>query len=520
MKYLNALTVIDGYKVDHRSQYQDNTTLIVSNSTPRSSKRFTGLQDYDGKYVNFGLFIAIDMLHDLFDDTFFCRPKNEVIRQYKRRVDEYLGTDLDVSHIEQLHDYGKLPIKIYALPEGVRVPAGVPNFVIHNTEGFFWITNMLETYLQSESWQPIVSATTGYELYRLCKKYTDITCDNDLHMPFQLHDFSMRGMPGVHAAAKSGAGHLLGTQGLGTDTLPAIDLIEYLYGTDGPIGLSVPASEHSVMTQGIQKLVKEGMTEREAETEVFRRLIQDVYPSGIVSIVSDSYDFWGTITDTARELKDIILARTGSPIGVDKLVFRPDSGDPVEVVCGKTVKQMVSQGPLTWEEDVPVDGPEGKGAVEVLWDIFGGTINEKGYKVLNPKVGLIYGDGITLRRAQEILEKLEAKGFASSNIVFGIGSYTYQYVTRDTLGVAMKATYSEIDGKSVDIYKSPKTDAGKTSAKGLLKVVKQDNEYKLIDGCTWEEFHASDNELKLLYDEGEFINTPTWDVVKQNLKDS
>ena len=142
---------------------------------------------------------------------------------------------------------------------------------------------------------------------------------------------------------------------------------------------------------------------------------------------------------------------------VGKLVFRPDSGDPVKIICG--------------DPEAPVGSPEYKGSIEVLWDTFGGTLTSTGYKRLDPHVGLIYGDSIILERAEEICAGLKAKGFASTNVVLGIGSFTYQYNTRDTFGMALKATYGVIDGKPVDMFKNPKTDSGvKKSAKGLLRV--------------------------------------------------
>ena len=167
-------------------------------------------------------------------------------------------------------------------------------------------------------------------------------------------------------------------------------------------------------------------TGKDNELQTFKRLITETYPKGIVSIVSDTWDFWNVITNIAIELKDIILNRDG------KVVFRPDSGNPADILCGKD---------------------DSKGAVEILWDIFGGTINDKGYKELDPHVGIIYGDSITLELCEEICKRLDAKCFASTNVVFGVGSYTYQYVTRDTDGYAIKATYCEVNGLSLRKYR-------------------------------------------------------------------
>ena len=213
-------------------------------------------------------------------------------------------------------------------------------------------------------------------------------------------------------------------------------------------------------------------TEKQAYGEMLyvKRLISDVCPTGIVSLVADTFDFWQVITDILPQLKPQILARNG------KVVIRPDSGDPIKIIVG--------------DPDAPEGSPAYKGAIECLWETFGGSITPKGFKLLDPHIGLIYGDSITTARQLAILEGLKQKGFASYNVVLGIGSYTYEYVTRDTFGFAMKATYGEVNHEGRDIFKDPKTDDGtKRSARGLL-AVQQDpitNQLTLKDQCTWEE---------------------------------
>jgi len=228
------------------------------------------------------------------------------------------------------------------------------------------------------------------------------------------------------------------------------------------------------------------------EFETFKRLITEVYPKGIVSIVSDTWDFWKVMTEYLPALKEEILAREG------RIVIRPDSGDPVDIICG---------------DEESIERSEYRGAYQILWDIFGGTINDKVYKVLNPKVGLIYGDSINYDRQKQILSKLENKGFTASNLVLGIGSFTYEYVTRDTYGFAMKATYGEINGIGKEIYKNPKTDSGlKKSAKGLLQV----KDGKLKDQCTWEE--ESQGDLNTVFLNGVLVKEFTLEEVRNNLK--
>jgi nicotinamide phosphoribosyltransferase len=210
-------------------------------------------------------------------------------------------------------------------------------------------------------------------------------------------------------------------------------------------------------------------------------------------------------------LKDEILARDG------KLVIRPDSGNPVDILCGRihytSNEQYLEDFVLP---EYKLQNPSEKGVIELLWDIFGGTVNEQGYKVLDPHIGAIYGDSITIDRADEICERLEAKGFASTNVVLGIGSFTYQYNTRDTFGFAMKATYVEVNGEGREIFKDPITDDGtKKSATGLLCVTDAFGEYQLTDKVDWDT--EKRGELKTIYKDGEFYNQTTLSEIRERL---
>ncbi len=455
---MNPITQIDGYKVDHRRQYPDGTSIIFTNFTPRKTRRAQ-----TEEVVFFGLqYFLKEYLIRQWNQDFFLKPKAEVVAAFTRRINAYLGPNaVGAQHIADLHELGYLPICIMALPEGSLAPLRVPQLIIFNTnDRFFWLTNYLETILSTTVWGPSTSATTAFYFKRLLSRYALETVGDTSFVPWQGHDFSFRGMFGFEAARMSGAAHL--TSFTGTDTIPAIDFLEEYYGANCEtelIGGSVAATEHSVMCAG-------GM---EDEIGTFRRLICDVYPSGILSIVSDSWDFWRVMTEFTVSLKELILKRDG------KVVFRPDTGDPVLIVCGDPTAKEGS--------------PERKGAIECLWEVFSGTISPQGYRVLDPHVGLIYGDSITMERAEAICEGLKAKGFASTNIVFGIGSYTYQYVTRDTDGYAAKATFAVVNSVDREIFKAPKTDDGtKKSAKGLTAVFKDANgRYYLKDQATWDE---------------------------------
>lgn len=489
----NPLHLIDFYKADHRRQYPAKTELVYSNFTPRSNQY--GITD---KVVVFGVqYFVKEYLIDVWNKGFFEQPLDVVLKQYKRRMDNSLGKDaIPVDHIEELHNLGYLPIIIKALPEGTLCPIGVPMLTICNTEPkFFWLTNYLESLMSNVLWKPMTSATTAYMYRKEFERHAELTGSPKDFIGWQGHDFSFRGMSGVEDSVMSGAGHLLSFTG--TDTVHAIDFLEEYYNADSDkelVGGSVPATEHSVMCMG---------GDGEDEFETFKRLITETYPTGVVSIVSDTWDFWKVITEYLPRLKDVIIARDG------RVVIRPDSGDPVHIICG--VGKDVHINPYMSSRG-DYEDHERKGAYECLMDTFGYEVNDKGYKVLNPKVGLIYGDSITYDRQKEILKRLENKKMTASNLVLGIGSFTYEYVTRDTYGFAMKATYGEVDGESRDIYKDPKTDDGtKKSARGLLQVLNGE----LKDQCNWAQETLSD--LKVVYENGKLVKDFSLAEIRNNL---
>ncbi len=492
MKELMLLSPIfykDFYKVHHYEQYPKNTSLIFSNLTARKSR----IEEIN-EVVFFGLQpLLTHIFVHAFKIYFFDIPKNLIMNQYRTFMKETLGIDKEWPHIAALHDLGYLPIAIHALPEGTITPIRIPTMVIYNTKPeFYWLTNMLETLISCMLWQSCTSATIARQYRQILTKYAYKTSDIPDFIDYQAHDFSFRGMSAPHVATISGGAHLLYFKG--TDTIPAISHMHLNYDAPLNCGTSVPATEHSVMCAG-------GM---DNELETFRRLITEIYPSGIVSIVSDSWDLWKVIDEYLPALKSEIMARDG------KVVIRPDSGKPADIICGSIRSAYPSFSEI-------------KGVIECLWDIFGGTVNSKGYRQLDPHIGVIYGDSITLKICEEICKRLEEKGFASTNIVFGIGSYTYQYNTRDTFGWAIKATYAEIDGKGVNIFKNPKTDDGtKKSATGLLKVIKErvngEFQLKLLEEVSWDEFHAPDNQLKKVYEDGSILITENFEQVQKRAR--
>jgi nicotinamide phosphoribosyltransferase len=492
---MNPLFLTDGYKTGHHQQYPAGTTLVYSNFTPRSNKYAPKGCD---QLVSFGQQMVMKQIHEAFDKDFFSKPKDEVCGEMKNELSMYLNTDYDVSHFEALHDLGYLPIAVKSIEEGALIPMRVPVLTIYNTHpDFYWITNYLETVISNLLWKPMTSATISHAYRKLFTSWQEKTdAEKGWFVDWQAHDFSMRGMDSIDATISSGLGHL--TSFSGSDSLPAIFGARKFYNETGFVSGSVNATEHSVMCAG----------SKDDEIGTFRRLLE-TYPTGILSVVSDTWDLWKVCTEHLVTLKEEILAREG------KLVIRPDSGDPVDIICGTLTTYDSSTG----EDYHKSYRVREKGVIELLWDVFGGEINEQGYKVLDPHIGAIYGDSITLDRAEQIFTRLEAKGFASTNIVLGVGSFTYQYNTRDTFGFAMKATYVEVDGVGREIFKDPITDDGvKKSAKGLMKVVKENGEYRLIDQTTWEA--EGEGELRCIYLNGQFQfeNQTTLTEIRERLK--
>lgn len=557
---------LDSYKLGHPDQYPDNTEFVYSNFTPRSL-RLMPIPSHlsNGKSIVLGIQATIMEYVALWQEEFFDKPLEEILAAWKHRTPAFTGNmNPNTERLTALHKLGYLPLHVKALQEGTWVKPGIPTFTFCNTlPNFGWLTNSTETYISNESWKLPTIATIAAAYRRLLDHYAELTGTPKDFVDWQGHCFADRGMSGMMDAAKACSGHTVAF--LGSDSVSSSDWIEWFYGTDKAlISGSVPATEHAVMCIG----------EKESERETIRRLIQDIYPTGVVSIVSDTWDFWKVISETALELKDIILTRQPNSVGLNKVVFRPDSGDPVEILCGLEIPSFDQAsdvenakyyakayfiekirdetdhgecGPsevegyfrykgqayllklsMDWnrhdkefyylhDSDVDIDScksveltPEQKGAVETLWDIFGGTVTDKGFKLLDQHVGLIYGDSITLDRAERIMKRLVAKGFASGNVVLGIGSYTYQYLTRDNMGQAVKATHGIVNGVEREIFKDPITDKGgvKKSAKGLLRVELVDGDYVLLDQQTPDE--EAQGELKTILYNGKQSNLTTW----------
>lgn len=466
-----TILLTDGYKLGHHFQYPEGTQMVYSNWTPRSSKY---LPEAEEGAVVFGIqYLIKEYLIKQFNKSFFELPKEQAVKEFYDRVNNFVGIDnVGIEHIEALYDLGYLPIEIKALPEGSICPIRVPMMTIKNTKDeFFWLTNYLETLISTTLWLPCTSATSARLYKKELKRHAIRTgFPDDVNIGFSCHDFSMRGMAGVEAAIMSGMAHM--TAFCGSETIPAIRAVEEYYNADSSkelVAATVPATEHSVMCAG----------GKEDEIETFRRLICDVYPKGFVSIVSDTWDFWQVVEDFLPKLKKEIMARDG------RVVIRPDSGDPVDIICGlrtnshfhtriREGRYYCNYAPFDdLSEYVEVTEGQYYGAYYMLGKIFGWNTTESGFRYPSTKVGLLYGDSITLERQKQIYLRLEGAGMAACNLVLGVGSFTYQFKSRDSLGFAMKATAVRVNGELRPIFKQPKTDDGtKNSLKGLIRVEK------------------------------------------------
>ncbi len=530
----NMTLLCDFYKISHRSMYPDGMTKLYSTWTPRSGKFFP-----ESKFVIwFGLqgFIK-EYLIEQFNEGFFNRPLEEVVEEYKTVIHNTFDENAYTEHIEALHKLGYLPIEIKALPEGTKVPYRVPCCTVTNTHpDFAWVTNYLETLFSCNLWMPTTTATRAYIYRQIIQEYINLTSDNKDWKRVGCGDFSFRGMASLDSAITSGAAFL--TSFDKTSTIPSIQYLCEYYNADiekDDVGSWSASVEHSCTTSNFA-------VDGDEET-FFIKMCKELYPNKPFSFVADSYDYWNFLDDIVRRNKDVILSHNG------RINIRPDSGDPEEIICGvapmwkkhdskelferyytsseamralycNETKDGKPDGELcpiyveiqdkkyvaTWKTEGEFDvftyrnpSIEERGSLDVLWEIFGGRVNEKGYKVLNPHIGMVYGDSITLQRCKSICEHMLNLGYAVENVVFGAGSYSFQYNTRDTQGWAYKATYAEVNGNPIMIYKDPKTSDGtKKSQKGMVRVYHDKND-------------------NITYEDGIYTGMPTTDDFKEDM---
>lgn len=507
---INAMLLKDFYKAVHSEMVPKSLTRSVSYYTPRKTR----INRWN-KVVNFGLqAFCKTWLIDYFNENFFNRPEDEVVEEYRTYMENTMGKGIcDFSKIRNLHRLGYLPVEIVSLPEGVEVPMHCPIFGITNTlPEYAWLGQALESLISAEMWYPMICATVGHEYRKVVNEWYSKTCDDNIPRRRALGNFDFRGDQGVDAALKAGSAWCLSF--VNSATVPVIPYLEAMYNCDctkEEVAFGAVSTEHFVMCSNSAFDIAANPDETYEfkdidpmrERVLIKRLLTEVYPHTSFSCVSDSYDYWNVVDNILPTLKKEILEHDGC------MLVRGDSGDCVKVVTD---------------------------TVFHLWNIFGGTVNSKGYKVLNPHVKALYGDSITVQRAEEIYKILEENGFAASNVSLGIGSFSMHCFeedgqlkpfTRDTFSSAIKAVYAEFTDENgnvrkMPVFKDPKTDretgAGfKKSQKGCCSVYVEDGEYKFVDGLNWEEAYYGPNELKTVFKDGKLVNEVSLTEVRNRL---
>lgn len=470
----NPLLATDVYKMGHMEQYCPGTTKVYSYLIARSDKTFDktvffGLQYYLQEYF------TIKLTPEMGEE--FLKYRKMILGSNSEKVEQ---------QIRALCTLGYFPLKIKAVDEGTIMPVKNVLLTMTNTHpDFHWVVGFTESLIL-KIWYSITVASCCHKYRMIVEKAFEETVDEDMYFlkDFMVHDFGYRGDTSEEGAALSGAAHLISFTG--SDTVPSLKFLEAYYFADTTklVMASVPASEHSVMCS----------FGRDNEIGAFENMLE-LYPTGIVSIVSDTFDVYRVLTEFVQILKPKILARDG------KVVFRPDSGNPEYIICG--------------DPGAPEGSNEWKGCIRLLDEMFGSTVNKKGYKVLNPKVGLIYGDGMYFDRYERTIHRLKEMGYSLANLVIGVGGILRNH-SRDTLGFAIKATNVVVNGQSRDIEKDPVTDHKKKSHKGLLSLTMDDKmNYLTLDNCT--EYEEESGLLNTRFLNGNLAMTTSLDKIREKV---
>ena len=408
----------DSYKFTHHLQYPPCTEQVHSYWGPRGCPDF-----WPDWYMFYGLQYILK--------RYLCGKvvDSEQVRMSAERVNLHMGSEVyNAADWQRIVDRfnGRLPVTLWAHPEGTILPIGEPGFVIQtNDKESFWLASWLETLL-SKVWQGTTVATNSRGCLKLLREALEVSGD-PAGVFFKLHDFGDRGCGSVEEAAVAGSAHLAAGF-MGTDTFEAIDLLYDYYGATSMPGFSIPASEHSTITSW----------GREYEYDAFENML-DKFPTGLVACVSDSYNIWDACEAWGTIFRDRIMSRNGT------LVVRPDSGPLPE-----TVIQVLN----------------------ILGAKFGTKINDKGYRVLPPQLRVIQGDGINRKTLMLVVDELLSQGWSIDNIAFGSGGGLLRDFTRDTLKCAYKCSAITVDGVEREVYKDPITAPDKRSIRGRIDTSK------------------------------------------------
>jgi nicotinamide phosphoribosyltransferase len=466
MNKLNLLLLADAYKYSHYKLYTPGTTKIYSYLESRGGlfdeTVFFGLQYFLKEYLEGKAFTRenIDEAEEILNGV-FGRPGVFDRKNFDYILDRYEG---------------RLPVRIKAISEGTAVPVKNVLMTIENTDPkCFWLTNFLETLLM-QIWYPSTVATLSREIKKSIHYYFEQSSDENAYeaIDFTLNDFGFRGVSSVESAGLGGAAHLINF--MGSDTVYASAFAKKYYDAKKIYGMSVPATEHSIMT----------LLGKEGESELFNHVL-DAYPDGTLACVSDSYNIFNAVGELwGKELKDKILQRNG------RLVIRPDSGDPVLTLLK---------------------------VFEILFDRFGFSVNQKGYRVLPTQVRVIQGDGIDYDSIQLIYKALIANKISAENLLLGMGGALLQKVNRDTQKFALKCSYAEVNNRKVEVKKSPMelnengdlVPSFKASKAGKLKLVHMNGFLKTVN-----ETESGEDLLETVFENGTITRTHTFEEIRMN----
>ncbi len=465
----NLVLLADAYKYSHHKLYYPGTTKIYSYLESRGGvfdeTIFFGLQYYLKHYLE-GAVITKEKVDEA----------AEVLPQIFGRDDVFDRSKFD--HIITQHG-GCLPVRIKAVKEGWVVPTHNVLMTIENTDpACFWLTNFLETLLM-QVWYPCTVATLSNEIKKVVEQYY---CDTASYaantgIDYVLNDFGFRGVSSVESAGLGDAAHLLSFRG--SDTIEGSVFARRYYNTQTVYGVSVPATEHSICT----------LLGEEGEAEIFKHILQ-TFPAGTVSCVSDSYNIFRACSEYwGEELKQMILDRDGT------LVIRPDSGDPVFTLLK---------------------------VFDILFQKFGFTSNEKGYKVLPSQVRVLQGDGIDNNSIRAIYGALKVNGISAENLLLGMGGALLQKLDRDTQKFAFKCSYAELGDRKVDVQKQPVEldkhgalqPSFKSSKAGRLKLILTADGYQTTKEEALPEYA---DQLETVFENGVIMREETFEVIKERV---
>lgn len=455
MEKRNLILSTDSYKISHWLQYPPNTKTIYSYFECRGGL-FPETVFFSLQYLVKSYLTTPITKEDIDEAEEFFKLHFGNTSLFNRAGWEYI--------LEKYNGY--LPLRIKAVPEGMVVPTRNVMMTVENTdENCYWLTNYMETLL-CHIWYGTTVATLSREMKKLILRFLKKTGDVSL-IDFKLHDFGYRGVSSAQSAGIGGVAHLVNFKG--TDTIESLVCARKYYHCI-MAGYSIPAAEHSTITSW----------GRDYEVDAYRNMIKQYGNGSIYAVVSDSYDIYKACEQLwGKELKAEVLAAKGT------LVVRPDSGTPHEVV----VKVL-----------------------DILGKQFGFTLNDKGYKVLNPKVRVIQGDGIDYEETRNILTNMEKYGWSTDNISFGMGGGLLQKLDRDTQSCAFKCCYARVGDSDRDVYKTPITDSGKMSKRGKLALVQKNGKLETVKGP------REDDLLETIYENGILLKEYSLDEIRDRAK--